>query len=318
MPLIAWVLAGAAPIPALAADPAYPSRVVTLVAPQQPGSATDKVARTVAAALEQHWGSPVIVENKAGAGGTIGAGEVARAAPDGYTLLLGGFSHMIVSPAVLPDARYDVTRDFHAFGRVAVVPFVFAVHPSVPATTLPELVALSRAEPGKLNVAALRGGVTSMGLAKFFAATGAKMTEIEYKGAVSPITDLVAGRIQLMFNEIAGLQAQARAGRLRLLAVASPERVTAAPELPTTAEQGYPSVVVKAWYGIFAPAGVPAAVASRLEEAMAAARRSPELQRQLRSLGYEVVTQDDAASFARQVASDTQEARRLLKPPGQP
>lgn len=312
--LAAALAALVAPWPVAAAD--YPERPVKVVAAQEPGSATDKVARTVAAALERHWGSPVIVENRPGAGGTIGADLVARAAPDGYTLLLGGYSNMIVAPAMRGDIRYDVTRDFAAFGRVAVVPFVYAVHPSVPAQTLPELVALARAEPGKLNVASLGGGVTAMGLATFFAATGVRMTAIEYKGSVAGITDLVAGRIDFMFNEIAGLQAQAKAGRVRLLAVATPKRIAAAPELPTTAEQGLPSVVVAAWYGIFAPAGTPAAIASRLEQAMAAVRRSPELQEHMRGLGYEVVAEDDAASFARQLGADAREARRLLKPPG--
>jgi tripartite-type tricarboxylate transporter receptor subunit TctC len=313
--LAAAVAIFAAPLAALAADPAYPDRVVKLVAAQEPGSATDKVARTVAAALEKHWGKPVIVENRPGAGGTIGADLVAKAMPDGYTLLLGGYSNMIVAPAMRDDIRYDVTRDFLPFGRVAVVPFVYAVHPSVPAQTLPELVALARAEPGKLNVASLGGGVTAMGLATFFAATGVTMTAIEYKGSVGGITDLVAGRIDFMFNEIAGLQSQAKAGRVRLLAVATPRRIAAAPELPTTGEQGLPSIVVAAWYGVFAPAGTPAAIVSRLEDAMAAARRSPELQEHMRALGYEVVAEDDAASFARQIDADAREARRLLKPP---
>lgn len=299
---------------AAAADPVFPDRVVKIVAAQEPGSATDKVARIVAAALEKHWGSRVIVENRAGAGGTIGAEYVARAEPDGYTLLLGGYSNMIVAPAMRPEIRYDTTRDFVPFGRVAVVPFVYAVHPSVPARTLPEVVALARAEPGKLNVASLGGGATAMGLAKFFTATGVEMTSIEYKGAVSGIADLVAGRIDFMFNEIAGLGAQARAGRVRLLAVATPKRIEAEPDLPTTAEQGLPSVVVAPWYGVFAPAGTPPAVAARLSAAVAASRHSSELQEQMRTLGYDIVADDDPASFARQLDIDAQEARRLLKP----
>jgi tripartite-type tricarboxylate transporter receptor subunit TctC len=316
LPALAAALAAfAAPDFACAADAPYPDRVVKVVAAQEPGSATDKVARTVAAALEKHWGSPVIVENRPGAGGTIGADVVAKAAPDGYTLLVGGYSNMIVAPAMRDDIRYDVTRDFAAFGRVAVVPFVYAVHPSVPAATLPELVALARAQPGKLNVASLGGGVTAMGLAMFFAATGVEMTAIEYKGSVSGIADLIAGRIDVMFNEIASLQPQAAVGRVRLLAAATPKRIAVAPDLPTTAEQGFPSVVVGAWYGLFAPVGIPPAVASRLEEAMVAARRSSELQDHMRTLGYEIVDRDDAASFARQIDADAREARRLLKPP---
>jgi len=314
LPALAAALAVfAAPDFACAADAPYPDRVVKVIAAQEPGSATDKVARTAAAALEKHWGSPVIVENRPGAGGTIGADVVAKAPTDGYTLLLGGYSNMIVAPAMRDDIRYDVTRDFAAFGRVAVVPFVFAVHPSVQAATLPELVALARAKPGTLNVASIGGGVTAMGLAMFFAATGVQMTAIEYKGSVSGIADLIAGRIDFMFNEIASLQPQAAAGRVRLLAAATPKRIAVASDLPTTAEQGLPSVVVSAWYGLFAPAGIPPAVASRLEEAMAAIRRSPDLQDHMRALGYEVVDRDDAAAFARQIAADARDARRLLK-----
>ena len=154
-----------------------------------------------------------------------------------------------------------------------------------------------------------------MGLATFFAATGVQMTPIEYKGSVGGIADLIAGRIDFMFNEIAGLQLYGMSGRVRLLASASLSRIAVVRVLPTTGEQGLPSVVVGAWYGLFAPAGIPPAIASRLEEAMVAARRSPELQDHMRALGYEIVDRDDAASFARQIDADAREARRLLKPP---
>lgn len=318
LPALAGLCAvlGALPDAAVASDAAFPERAVKIIAPQQPGSATDKVARTVAAALERDLGTPVVVENRPGAGGSIGADHVAKAAPDGHTLLLGGYSNLVVTPASRNDVGYDAARDFIPLSRVAIVPFVYAVHPSVPATSLPELVALAREKPDTLNVATLPGGVTTMGLAEFFAATGVKMHAIEYKGTVTGITDLVAGRIDFMFNEIGGLLAMANAGRVRLLAVVTPARVAAAPELPTAVEQGLPAITMDVWYGVVAPAGLPPAVLARLEQAMTAVRDSTDFQAQVRSLGYEPVARDDTASFAQRIADDAREARRMLAKPG--
>jgi tripartite-type tricarboxylate transporter receptor subunit TctC len=299
--------------PVLAADAKYPDRAIKLVAPQEPGSATDKVSRILADALERQWGSPVIVENRPGAGGTIGAEVVARAAPDGYTLLVGGYPSLVVASVTRDDLRYDALHDFSPIGRFAVVPFVFAVHPSVPATTLPELVAYARANPGKLNVGSLGGGTTGMGTALLVAATGIDMTSIEYRGATSAITDLVAGRIDVLFNEISALGVQADAHRVRLLAVAMPKRIAAAPSLPTTAEVGLPSVVVIPWYGLLAPAGLPPDVAAKIDSAFTAARRSPEFQSRITALGYELVD-DDPATFARAIATDLRAARTALAP----
>ncbi len=298
---------------ARAADPKYPERAIKLVAPQEPGSATDKVSRILADALEKALGSPVIVENKPGAGGTIGAEMVVRAAPDGYTLLVGGYPSLVVASATRPDLRYDALRDFTPIGGFAVVPFVFAVHPSVPAKSLPDLVALAKANPGKLNVGSLGGGSTGMGTALLVAATGIDMTPIEYKGATSAITDLVAGRIDVLFNEIAALGVQADAHRVRLLAVAMPKRIAAAPNLPTTAEVGLPSVVVIPWYGLLGPAGMPPEVTARIVEAFGAARRSPEFRSRITALGYELV-EDDPASFSRQIATDLRAAKAVLPP----
>ncbi|CAG0966697.1 hypothetical protein BURK1_01003 [Burkholderiales bacterium] len=295
-------------------DTRFPERPVKLVAAQEPGTATDKVSRILADALEQHWGTPVVVENRPGAAGTIGAVAVARGPHDGYTLLVGGYSNLVVAPAMRTDVRYDATRDYVPIGRLATVPFVFAVHPSVQAHDLPGLVALARAQPGKLNVGSLGGGATGMGTALLVAATGVDMTPIEYRGATSAITDLVAGRIDFLFNEIAALGVQAKADRVRLLAVATPQRIRVAPDLPTTTEQGFPTVVVAPWYGLFAPADVSPEVAARLREAFTAARRSPALRERIHSLGYEMAD-DDAASFARLIAEDTRAARSVLKPP---
>ena len=307
---LAVALVAVAPL-AQSAEPRFPQRNVRLIAAQEPGSATDKVARIVADALEQYWGTSVIVDNRPGVGGTIGAEAAARAQPDGYTLLLGGYSNLVVSSAMRDDLRYDASRDFLPLGRIAVVPFVFAVHPSVPAHTLREFVAYARTRPGALNVGSLGTGVTAMGTGLFVAATGVEMTPIEYRGATSAITDLVAGRIDFLFNEIAALGAQARGNRVRLLAVAMPSRIAAAPDVPTTAEQGLPSVVVAPWYGVLAPAGIPPDVAARLREAVAAVQRSPVVRDRIAALGYEPI-EDDPGAFARQFAADLHAARQVV------
>lgn len=313
------VLAWGLPYPlstALAAEARYPERAIKLVAPQEPGSATDKVARILADALEKQFGSPVIVENRPGAGGTIGAEMVARSVPDGHTLLVGGYPSLVVASATRPDLRYDALHDFTPIGGFAVVPFVFAVHPSVPAKSLPELIAYGKANPGKLNVGWPGGGTTGMGTALLVSATGVEMTPIEYKGATSAITDLVAGRIDVLFGEIGALGVQADAQRVRLLAVATPRRVAAAPGLPTTAEIGLPSVVVTPWYGLLGPAGMPREVSAKIVEAFSGARRAPEFRSRIVALGYELVD-DDPASFARRIAADLRAARAVLPRPSE-
>jgi len=304
--LATCVLAGTVPLGAQPVD-----RQLKLVAAQETGTATDKVARLLAQALESHWQAPVIVENRPGAGGTIGAEAVARAAPDAMTLLVGGYSNLVVATVLRTDVRYDPERDFVPIGRVAHVPFVFAVHPSVPAQTLGELVDLARAKPGQLNVGSLVGGSTGMGTALLVQATGIQLTPIEYKGASTAIADLVAGRIDVMFNEIAALGAQARAGRVRLLAAASPNRLVAAPDLPTTAEAGFPSIVVAPWYGLLAPANMPLEILARVREALAAAQAMPSFRAQIAALGYESIDEDGNA-FARQIVADIRSARSAL------
>ena len=292
----------------------WPQRPITIVAGNQAGSATDNVARLVAETLEQQLGVSVVVENRAGAGGKIAAEAVARATPNGYTLLVGGGSNLVMAPAMEPDLRYDPVKDFVPIGRYAQVPYAFAVNAGVPARTLGELVALARKDPGKLTYVSL-GAATTMGygMARFLKESGTDLLAVEYKGAASAIPDVLAGRVDVLFNEIAVVSQHAQGGNLRVLAVAGPHRLARLPQVPTTAEQGFPRVVVAAWFGLLAPAGTPPEVVKRLNEAYAAAVRSPAMKKRLDALGYEPI--DDAPGhFATALREEIAAVRETLGP----
>ncbi len=276
----------------------WPQRPIRILAGQQAGSATDNVARLVADALAAELGVAVTVENRPGAGGRIGAEAVARAAPDGYTLFVGGASNLVIAAAMEPDLRYDPVKDFVPIGRFAHVPFGFAVNAEVPARTLGELAELARAQPGKLTYVSLgQATTTGYGMATFLREAAVDMLGIEYRGISSAIPDVLAGRVDVLFNEVAVLTEHARAGRLRMLAIAGPRRAARAPAVPTTAEQGFPRVVVAAWYGLLAPAGSPPDALKRLADAYQAVARSPTLQNRIEALGYEPIV-DAPGHFA--------------------
>ena len=308
---VAVAIAGAAS----ATDAArWPQRPITLVAGNQAGSATDNVARLLAETLEAQLGVSVVVENRAGAGGKIAAEAVAKATPNGYTLLVGGGSNLVMAAAMEPDLRYDPMKDFVPIGRVAQVPYAFAVSAGVPVRTLGELVALARKDPGKLTYVSLGAATTTgYGMAKFLKETGTDMLAVEYKGIASAIPDVLAGRVDVLFNEIAVVSQHAQGGSLRVLAIAGPQRLARLPGVPTTAEQGFPKVVVAAWFGLLAPAGTPPEVIKRLDEAYAAAVRSPTTRKRIDALGYEPV--DDAPGhFATALRDEIAAVRETLQP----
>jgi tripartite-type tricarboxylate transporter receptor subunit TctC len=295
---------------ALAAD-RFPAKPIRIVAAQQPGSATDNVARLVAEALEVQLGVPVTVDNRAGAGGKIGAEHAALAAADGYTLLVGGTSNLVLAAATDPDLRYDPTRDFVAIGRVAHVPFGYAVNADVPAKTLGDLVAMAKERPGKLTYASLGIGTSSgFGMELLRAETGVDMLAVEYKGIASAITDVLSGRVDAVYNEIAVLSQHAQSGRLRMLAIAEPRRVSRAPDVPTTAEAGFPGIVMSAWYGVLAPAATPPDVVKRLVEAYEAAVRTPAMRARIVALGYEPLS-DMPGQFATALRDDIAKLKAL-------
>ena len=296
---------------AVAAELPFPHKPIRLVAAQQPGSATDNVARLVAEALESQLGVAVAVDNRPGAGGKIGAENAANATPDGYTLLLGGQSNLVLAPVTDPDLRYDPVRDFVPVGRVARVPFAFAVSGDLPVRTLRELVALAKEKPGKLTYASLGPGTQSGFIMELLRAeTGAELLVVEYKGITTAMTDVLAGRIDVAFNEIAAIAQHVASGRMRMLAVAEPKRVARAPDVPTTAEAGYPRLLLSSWYGVVAPAATPPEVVRRLVEAHEAAMRTPGLRARIAALGYEPI--DDApGQFAGVLRDDVARLRAI-------
>jgi|APFre7841882724_1041349.scaffolds.fasta_scaffold02062_6 tripartite-type tricarboxylate transporter receptor subunit TctC len=305
------LLACFATVAATADTRPWPQRPIRIVAAQQAGSATDNLARLVADALETQLGVPVTVENRAGAGGKIGAEVAARATPDGYTVLVGGTSNLVIAAATEPELRYDPQKDFVAVGRFAQVPFGFAVHAAVPARTLGELVGLARAKPGTLTYVSL-GPATSTGFGTrmLLKEAGIEMLAIEYKGIASAIPDLLAGRVDLILNEVGLLAQHSASGSVRALAIADIKRAARLPGVPTTAEQGFPRVTVVPWYGLLAPAGTPPDVQKRLVAAYDAAVRMPSVRSRIEALGYDLIV-DGPGQFATALRDDIAAIRAI-------
>lgn len=235
------LLATALPLSAIAQSGAgtYPNKLIRMVVPFTPGGSTDILGRTIGQQLTQAWGQSVVIDNVPGAGGSIGADKVAKAPADGYTLLMGHIGTLAVTPSLYPRLPYDPIKSFAAVAWVARVPNVLVVHPSVPVKTVQELVAYAKANPGKINYGSGGNGSAAHIATEYLKLqTGTQMQHVPYKGTAPAVTDLVAGQIQLMFTGVPAVMAQVKAGQLRALAVSSPNRVKAVPELPTVAESG--------------------------------------------------------------------------------
>ena len=275
---------------ALAQPARFPSRPVTLVVPVAPGGILDTVARMLAADMaKQLDGQAVVVDNKPGASGNIGAMHVAKSAPDGHTLLVGYSMFHVGNPSMFKDLAWDPVRDFSSVAMVAVSPHVVAVHPSVPAQTLKELVALAKREPGKLNYASPgSGSVPHVGMELFKQQVGIDLVHVPYKGAGPMMQDVVAGTVQVTIATPPSILGFVQSGRVRALAVAAKERHPLLPDVPTTAEAGYPDFELEAWVALFAPAGTPAEVIAKLTAATQEALRSPAVVERARATGMTI------------------------------
>ena len=276
-----WVGVGCfvlcAPIVALA-QTGYPQRAVKLVAPFPPGGTSDVLARVIAQKLGEGLGQPVTVDNKPGAGGNIGHEMVAKALPDGYSLVLSNSSTLLNNPYLYKRLGFDPLTDFAPVSTVASAGQVLVVHPSVPVRNVAELTALAKSQPGKLNFGSGGKGIQShISGEMYISAVGVNMVHVPYKGTIQAVTDLVAGQVQVVFSDMVPAMPQIKAGKVRALAVTSTERSAALPELPTMIEAGVPGFNAGVWWSILAPKGTPADIVNRLNAELAKVVKNPEV-----------------------------------------
>jgi tripartite-type tricarboxylate transporter receptor subunit TctC len=270
-----------------AAAQGYPERAVSLVVPFPAGGATDPVARALASRMSELWKHPVVVLNRAGAGGNIGAEGVARAAPDGYTLLV-GTTAIVISPSLYARLGYDVLRDFAPISQATTAPNLLVVHPSLPARSVKELLALARARPGELISASAGVGTSNhLSLVQFMSLSGVNITHVPYKGAAPAVADTIGGHAHMTFAPAPASLGLVQAGRLRLLAVTTAKRFSGLPDVPTIAEAGVPGYELTSWVGLLAPAATPPAVLGRIHATLLESLRAPDVRNILLKSGTE-------------------------------
>ncbi len=284
-----WALSAAATASAVqAAESAFPAKPVRLVLTYAPGGSTDAVMRPLVPEMAQSLGQPVVIDNRGGAGGVLGTELVARAVPDGYTILLGTSAGMTINPLLQKNLPYDPVRDFAPISLVVINPQMLVAAPSLPANTIAELVALARAKPGSLNYASPGiGSPNHMGMELLKSMARIDLVHVPYRGGGPASTDLIGGQVALMFNSVPSMIGYLKAGRLKAIAIGGAKRSPAMPDLPTVAESGLPGFEYATWYGLFAPAGTPAPVIAKLNATIGTALRNPERTQQLLAQGAE-------------------------------
>ncbi len=303
LPVLALLMAAAL---GAQAQPTWPQSPVRVIVPFPASGATDLVARVVTQRVGQELGQQFVVDNKPGAGGTIGAAEAAKAKPDGYTLLLTTSSTHAISPHLMPRLAYDARRDFVPVAHVADAPSVLLVSNSLPVKSVAELIAYAKAHPGQLNYATSGNGtIVHLNTAAFAAQAGIEMTHVPYKGTALAIPDLVSGQVQVLFDSLPTGMPHVKSGRLRALAVTSAQRSALAPDLPTLAESGLPGFSSVTWFGVYLPAGAPPALVERVHAAFAKAIKAPELAESLAKLGVEPAKPSTPAQFGSLVQTDS-------------
>ena len=294
----------------------YPSKPIRMIVPFSPGGPNDIIGRTVGQKLGETWGQPVVVENRGGAGGTIGVDAGAKSPPDGYTMIMGGSSNLAVAPSLYSKLPYDPLTDLAPISNVAFVPYVVTVNPRVPAKSMKELVALGRSKPGFLSYGSSgAGSMSSLAAELINAAGGTKMVHVPYKGTAPAVTGMVSGEIDLMVADLSAVAGHAKAGKLRMIAAAGSRRAAAAPELPTVAESGLKGYAVDAWFGIVVPGKTPADIVAKLSGAVVAAVKSPDVRGRFEQLGYDPIG-NTSAEFAATIRSDIEKFAKIIKAAG--
>jgi len=284
--------------PAVAQD--YPNRPITLIVPFPPGGSTTIVGRIVADKMSEVLGQSIVVDNRGGAGGTIGSRAVAKSAGDGYTILLGYTGTLAIGPSLYGNVGYDPRTDFEPIGRIGTAPNTLVVHPSMPVHSVPELIAYAKANPGKVNFGSAGAGTASHITGEYFARTaGITLVHIPYKGTGPALTDLLGGHIPMAVAPIPASHANVAAGKLRALAVTSTARSSLLPDVPTVAEAALPGFDASLYYGLAAPAGTPRPIIDKLNKALRDALASDEVKKQLSNDGTEITpgTPEDYADF---------------------
>jgi tripartite-type tricarboxylate transporter receptor subunit TctC len=291
---------------ALVAGPAfaqgYPAKPIRYVVPFQPGGTTDILGRLVAAHLQEAWKQPVVVDNRPGAGGAVGAEMTAKASPDGYTIMGGTISTHAINASVYDKLPYDPVKDFAPVTLLATQPNMLVVHPSVPAQNVRELIALLKASPDKYTYSTSGNGTSAHLSGELFKSmTGTRMQHVPYKGSPAAIADAVGGQVSMSFDNISTAYPQAKAGKLRALAVTTAKRSGLAPEVPTFAESGLPGYELGSWHGVFAPAGTPKDIVAKLNAEIVRGIQSAAVREKLAALGVEAVgtSVDSFADFVR-------------------
>jgi tripartite-type tricarboxylate transporter receptor subunit TctC len=268
------------------AQESYPAKPIRMIVPFPPGGPTDVVARLIGHKLSERWHQQVLVENRAGAGGTIGAELAARAAPDGYTLVMGSTANMAVNVTLYPKLSYDPVKDFAPVNLAAVTPNLFVVHPAFPARNVSEFIALAKQRP--INYATGGIGTPSHLAGELFKTlSGIQMNHVPYKGSIPALTDIMGGQVDLMFDSMASALPFVKSGKLKALAQTGSKRVAALPELPTVAESGLPGYEVAGWFGLFAPAGTPRPIVNRLSAEISQILALADVKERYASLGAE-------------------------------
>ena len=313
--IIALVLALIA-LPALAqSDAAFPARPIRLVVPFAAGGGNDLLARVISQRLQTAWGQPVLVDNKPGAGGNIGADFVAKSAPDGHTLLL-ATNTLTINPAIFATIPFDVRQDFAPVALAAATPFVLLVNNELPVKSVRELIAHARAKPGKLSYASVGIGTPHhLGMELFKSLTGTDIVHVPYKGSVNSLTDLSSGQVQVMLASINAAMPFMQGGKVRAIAIAEPKRIESARDLPTVIESGVPGYEITAWYAVLAPARTPPEIVRKLGDEIFKVMGESDTRERLRPAGFEIV-RGNAAELRALISSDIDKWAGVVKSAG--
>ena len=312
--VLSAALLAAAP-QALLAQPQYPTRTIRIIVPTSPPGGADIVARSVAPGLAERLGQQVIVDNRAGASTMIGHELAAKAPPDGYTLVM-GISTLAINPATFKHVPYDALRDFAPITQAAIQTLVLAAHPSFPARSVKELIAMAKARPGQVSYSSPGFGTNpEMGMELFLFLTGTRMLHVPYRGGGDSIVALISGHVSVTVASMLGTMPHVRSGKLRALGVTSSKRVANAPDLPTIAEAGVPGYESLQWYGLLAPAATPKDIIARLNREAVAVLRAPELAARLAADGTEIIagTPEEFGAFMR---AETEKWAKVVKAAG--